>query len=528
MPIVSISKIQHRYGLSDNLPQLSAAELGWAIDQRRLFIGNGPTSEGAPTIGNTEILTQYSNLLEVAGNSYIYKDSAVGFDAVTGSSALAPTTRSLQAKMDDFANVRDYGALGNGVADDTAAINRALFDLYCRDNSPQVRRTLYFPAGTYLVSDVIKIPTFATIQGEGMNCTIIKATDDGVSCVARIADSKQQVGASIGSNSATLPQYVVVNDITFNSNELGIDVFIINSTKYASFNRVVFTGNSVDALTEAGEGESAISIFSTAINQSHNIFFNECEFSGINFGCVLDDDMQNIIFNGCSFSQLYKGIKVGENTTGSGSSVDGPRGVRVTNSLFDEIYSNGIRTYTAGELTSAYNVFKDVGNHSIATPTDNVILFGGNGCASVNDIFYRTNSQDLLIARISVGDYKTIYMAPQFGAQVGRRQLAPGGTETLTDNTAVAASTGITFTTAQKSQRIYYVATRGSNTRSGILELTATASGVTVSDNFTEDGTDIGLTLSATVVGSAVTLKYVTTSTGNDVSFKYSVDRIVV
>jgi len=63
MPIVSISRIQHRYGLSDNLPQLSAAELGWVIDQRKLYIGNGPTSEGAPEVGNTEVLTQYSDLL---------------------------------------------------------------------------------------------------------------------------------------------------------------------------------------------------------------------------------------------------------------------------------------------------------------------------------------------------------------------------------------------------------------------------------------------------------------------------------
>lgn len=528
MPIVSISKIQHRYGLGDNLPQLSAAELGWAIDQRRLFIGNGPTSEGAPTIGNTEILTQYSNLLEVAGNSYIYKDSAVGFDAVTGTSALAPTTRSLQAKMDDFANVRDYGALGNGVADDTSAINRALFDLYCRDNSTQVRRTLYFPAGTYLVSDVIKIPAFATIQGDGRECTIIKATDDAVSCVARIADSKHQVGAAIGTNSAVIPQYIVVNDITFDSNELGIDVFIINSTKYASFNRVGFTGSAEIAPTVAGEGQSCISIFSTAVNQSKNIFFNDCEFSGINFAAILDDDMQNIAFNECSFTQLYKGIKVGEGTTGSGSSVNGPDGVRITNSFFDEIYGIAIHTYTAGQVTSAYNIFKDVGNHSIGTPIENVILFGGDGNSSIHDMFDRTDNQDLTASRIAYANTRSIYMNPKTGLQVGLRQIAPGGTVTLTNNTSSATSTGIAFTTAQKAQRINYVATRGSNTRSGTLELTATASGVTVSDNFTEDGTDIGLTLSALVSGSTVTLRYVTTNTGNNVSFRYSVDRIIV
>lgn len=528
MPIVSISKIQHRYGLSENLPQLSAAELGWAIDQRRLFIGNGPTNEGAPAVGNTEILTQWSNLLEVADNSYVYKDSAVGFDAVTGATSLYPTARSLQAKLDDFVNVRDYGAFGNGVDDDTEAINRAFKDLYCRDNNPQIRRTLYFPAGIYLISDVIKIPTYATVQGEGRNCTIIRATDDAASCVARVADSKQQVGASIGANSATLPQYIVVNDITFDSNQVNINTFLINSTKYASFNRVGFIGSAITPPNSAGTANCGVLIFSTAINQSYNIVFNDCEFSGNNFGCILDDDMQNIAFNECFFTKLFKGVKIGENTLGSGASVVGPRGVRITNSLFDEIYSSAIQTYVAGQVTSAFNVFKDVGNYSIGVPSQSVLVFGGNGNASINDIFYRSDADNLTVSRVSYAGTKAFYMNPLVGTSVGLRQLTPGGIVTLTDNTSTATATGITFTTTQRSQKIHYIATRDTSTRNGVLEVTATSNGVTVSDTFTEDGVDIGLTLSATVSGSTVTVKYATTSTGTNIAFNYSVDRIIV
>lgn len=57
MAIVSVSRMQVRRGLYENLPQLASGELGWAIDQRRLFIGNGTLEEGAPFIGNTEVLT---------------------------------------------------------------------------------------------------------------------------------------------------------------------------------------------------------------------------------------------------------------------------------------------------------------------------------------------------------------------------------------------------------------------------------------------------------------------------------------
>lgn len=63
MAIVQISQITNRKGLQENLPQLAGAELGWSVDTRRLYIGNGTLEEGAPEIGNTEILTEFSELV---------------------------------------------------------------------------------------------------------------------------------------------------------------------------------------------------------------------------------------------------------------------------------------------------------------------------------------------------------------------------------------------------------------------------------------------------------------------------------
>lgn len=63
MAVIQISKIQVRRGLQENLPQLASGEMGWSIDERRLFIGNGTLVEGAPEVGVTEILTEYSNVI---------------------------------------------------------------------------------------------------------------------------------------------------------------------------------------------------------------------------------------------------------------------------------------------------------------------------------------------------------------------------------------------------------------------------------------------------------------------------------
>ena len=66
MAIVQISKIQQRSGNLVDLPQLDDAELGWANDARRLFIGKTTPNE------NVEVLTSYSAI------SFSQIDGAVG------------------------------------------------------------------------------------------------------------------------------------------------------------------------------------------------------------------------------------------------------------------------------------------------------------------------------------------------------------------------------------------------------------------------------------------------------------------
>jgi hypothetical protein len=60
--VIQISRIQHRRGLEADLPNLASAELGYSVDTRKLYIGNGTIEEGAPSLGRTEVLTQYSIL----------------------------------------------------------------------------------------------------------------------------------------------------------------------------------------------------------------------------------------------------------------------------------------------------------------------------------------------------------------------------------------------------------------------------------------------------------------------------------
>ena len=83
MAIVSISRIQHRRGLQQDLPLLASAELGWSLDTQKLYIGNGSTAEGAPKLGITEILTEHSDILALA-ETYTYQNEDAGYTPNTG------------------------------------------------------------------------------------------------------------------------------------------------------------------------------------------------------------------------------------------------------------------------------------------------------------------------------------------------------------------------------------------------------------------------------------------------------------
>jgi len=79
--------------------------------------------------------------------------NSVGFlQAGTGA-----TARTSQDKMRDLVSVKDFGAVGDGVTDDTAAIQAAI----------NTGKALFFPQGTYLVGDLSGSTNQQTFRGEG-------------------------------------------------------------------------------------------------------------------------------------------------------------------------------------------------------------------------------------------------------------------------------------------------------------------------------------------------------------------------
>ena len=81
-----------------------------------------------------------------------------------GAGAVATT---VQSKLRESVSVRDFGAVGDGVTDDSAAIQAAL------DYAESTTKAVYIPVGTYAVSQTLKIAKFTTIRGEGRHFSVI-------------------------------------------------------------------------------------------------------------------------------------------------------------------------------------------------------------------------------------------------------------------------------------------------------------------------------------------------------------------
>ncbi|MGR9993601.1 glycosyl hydrolase family 28-related protein [Escherichia coli] len=67
------------------------------------------------------------------------------------------TNRTVTEKLGDVISVKDFGASGDGVTDDTAII-QALFDLLSDANVPQPTNnnyTVVFPSGVYKISSIV-------------------------------------------------------------------------------------------------------------------------------------------------------------------------------------------------------------------------------------------------------------------------------------------------------------------------------------------------------------------------------------
>jgi hypothetical protein len=531
MAIVQVSRITNRKGLAENLPQLAGAELGWAIDERRLYIGNGTLQDGAPVIGNTEILTEFTDLLLVGG-AYTYKGEAAGYTVQTGATSGSPVSLNLQQWLDQFASVLDFGAVGDGVTDDTEAINRALYQLYCRESNPQIRRSLFFPAGRYLVTESIVIPPYAMLYGEGINSSVIvldtsSPTSALSQYVARFGDSLQQTGVNIGNNGATPPIDISISNMGFESLEL-VDVFLVEDATQCTFVDVSFKGPLVKAdLADAIDNVACIHFESTLSLICNNITFRRCTFGGTTWAVSTPNQVSGCLITESTFDTHYQGISLGDPAPVNG----GPTGFRILGNIFDNIYAEGIIIAANTVMNaSGYNMFYDVGNHFNGTtaPASAVINFVGENNVSIGDMFQRTTAYAGTYPRININNGLNIAFDAASQTQQGTYTRQTGTRVTVPNNT----TNQVVFTflgSTTRAMQINYTVVRDTGTRTGVFTIVAgtdnAGTGLTSDDTGFENSVT-GVTFGVQEIAGQVSWLVSSTNTGLSTTLNYSITRL--
>ena len=433
------------------------------------------------------------------------------------------TYRSIQKKLDDFVSVKDFGAVGDGVTDDTLAINLALNQLYCVTLNPAARKVLYFPAGHYIVTDGINVPSNATLTGEGLNNTIIEQKrppylSPRITWVMYTADSKQQIQGQIGLNGADLPHDITISNMSLVSDSDGL--WIDKATRVTCTN-VSFVGDrtNVNLLNDPVLNYPAcgVNLRGGALTPPTDINLDNCLFRGFNVGIYADNSqhISTVVVHSCSFLDMYQGMNLTA-TTGE------TKQMTVSHCVFDQIYNAGIYVNNAANFVSTFNWYREVGNalHGNNYPESEIVFFGSAcaGCASIGDEFARTDDQNLVVRRISatVGSvdwqYNTLLRMGSYAQTQGRSVV-------LLDDTTAIIGSGIDINYAQPSAiEMIYTLTRDSSIRTGTFRIIIGGGGL---NNYDDDYYQLGTTdVHFDFNGTDIT--YTTTSTGHDGLLNYA------
>jgi len=305
------------------------------------------------TVRDTRNVLVFSSL-DMAGTQ-LFSDptgsALIGFiQAGTGA-----VPRTVQDKLRDTVSVQDFGAVGDGVADDTLAIQNAISAF------PAAGGTLYFPAGRYRVTDTITVLNkCVSFQGDGSG-QIASSTSgsyiefDGLGTknglVFDNVDGASMRDMAIVAKASTRPTggYLVVYQGTSGGfYHATWDNVMVDGGYNGMWWKNGFFFHSYSCIWKNMNGEQVLLLNGVSdINDAQAITFVNCNIaaeqtvptSAVTTDCVvLDGFAASTKFSGCSILFGRHGL-VQKNTTGG----DPPRFTYFTNGGFENNQGDAIR-----------------------------------------------------------------------------------------------------------------------------------------------------------------------------------------
>ncbi|KAI9370088.1 pectate lyase superfamily protein-domain-containing protein [Aspergillus egyptiacus] len=199
-----------------------------------------------------------------------------------------------------YRNVKDFGAVGDGVTDDTEAINQAISTgdrcgLGC-DSSTTKPAVVYFPPGTYLVSKPIIQYYYTQMVGDAIDLPVLKASADFTGMAVVDADPYTDDGSNWYTNQnnffRAIRNFVVDLTAMPQSAGAGIHWQVGQATSLQNIRFEMIRGG--------GDANKQQGIF---MDNGSGGFMTDLVFNGGNYGMFVGNQQftsRNLTFNDCN------------------------------------------------------------------------------------------------------------------------------------------------------------------------------------------------------------------------------------
>ncbi|EHK19381.1 glycoside hydrolase family 55 protein [Trichoderma virens Gv29-8] len=220
-----------------------------------------------------------------------------------------------------YRNVKDFGAKGDGVTDDTAAINNAILSggrcgRLCT-SSTLTPAIVYFPAGTYLISTPIIDQYLTNIVGDPTNLPTIKATA-GFNGIALIDGDTYY-----GDNNPNDPNWISTNVFYRQVRNFKLDMTSIPASAPRIYGIHWPTAQAtslqnIQVTMSTASGNQQVGLF---VENGSAGFLTDMTFNGGLIGASVGNQqytMRNLVFNNCgtaivsgfTWEWVYQGISI--------------------------------------------------------------------------------------------------------------------------------------------------------------------------------------------------------------------------
>lgn len=255
-----------------------------------------------------------------------------------------------------FRNVVEYGAKGDGMTDDTEAINRAISDgNRCGEGCSSSTTTpalVYFPPGTYVVSKPILQLYYTQLVGDAVSLPTIKAAPQFEGMAVIDADPYDNEGNNF---------WVNQNNFFRQIRNFNIDLTAMPFTAGAGIHWQVAQATSLQNLVfnmreDGGDANAQQGIF---MDNGSGGFMSDLTFNGGKFGAFFGNQQfttRNMTFNNCktaifmnwNWAWTFQDVKINNCGVGIDMANGGSTGQTVGSVLVvDSVFTNtpiGIRT----------------------------------------------------------------------------------------------------------------------------------------------------------------------------------------